>query len=113
MKRKHGTGETHVQLGLSRNRLSLAIYGSFSFDWENLFGRRIKLALFFLHFFLVRGWVPCFFIVFPAVFINFPIVFASFPALFLHFPEAKNQKPEGKGMKKTHLKMKKLKPMEK
>ena len=39
------------------------------------------------HFFLgVRGWVPCFFIVFPAVFINFPIVFASFPAFFLHFP---------------------------
>ena len=27
--------------------------------------------------------------------------------------EAKSQKPEGKGMKKTHVKMKKLKPMEK
>ena len=55
MKRKHGTGETHVQLGLSRNRLSLAIYGSFSFDWENLFGRRIKLALFFFAFFFGSG----------------------------------------------------------
>ena len=41
---------------------------------------------FFSLFFLVRGWVPCFFIVFPAVFINCPIVFASFPAFFLHFP---------------------------
>ena len=27
--------------------------------------------------------------------------------------EARSQKPEGKGMKKTHVKMKKLKPMEK
>ena len=62
-------------------------------------GRRIKLAFFFAFFFwlgvgflgsglgsLVRGWVPGFFIVFPAVFINFPIVFGSFPAFFLHFP---------------------------
>ena len=43
-------------------------------------GRGIKLAFFFCIFFGVRGWVPCFFIVFPAVLINFPIVFASFPA---------------------------------
>jgi hypothetical protein len=42
--------------------------------------------MFFFGFFLVRDWVACFFIVFPAVFINFPIVFASFPAFFLHFP---------------------------
>ena len=50
-------------------------------------GRGIKLAFFFaICFFLVRGWVPCFFLVFPAVFINVPIVFASFPAFFLHFP---------------------------
>ena len=48
-------------------------------------GRGIKLAFFFVAFFLVRGWVPCFFIAFPAVFINFPIVFASFPAFFLPF----------------------------
>ena len=45
-----------------------------------------ELSCFFLHFFFARGWVPCFFIVFPAVFINFPIVFANFPAFFLHFP---------------------------
>ena len=37
----------------------------------------------FLYF--VRGWPPCFFIVFPADFHQFSIVFAGFPTFFLHF----------------------------
>ena len=59
----------------------------FGLFWTIVYGRGIKLFFFFAFFFgRVPGWVPCFFIVFPAVFITFPIVFASFPALTLHFP---------------------------
>ena len=71
-------------------------------------GAELSWHCFFLHFFLFGvGFLAfsLFFQQFSSIFQLFSLVFQRCSSIF--------QTPEGKGMKKTHLKMKKLKPMEK
>jgi hypothetical protein len=76
--------------------------------WKNHLGAELSWHLFFgVHFFVCSGFLAfsLFFQQFSSIFQLFSLVFQRCSSIF--------QTPEGKGMKKTHLKMKKLKPMEK